>query len=216
MNRWSHCVRAWLALVLLGGAVLFAACYPGDNLEVVEADVVVTLFDEKADFASMQVYAMPDSIVHLVPENGIDDISRDFDTEILNQVAANMSALGFTREVNDPTSADVLMLVAISARNNAGYTGYPWGGYWGWYLPYPPNWGWGWYPWYGGTVYMYRSGTIFMQLIDPALADSTEQKVPTAWVGAMNGIVDGAAVEERIIDGINQAFEQSPYLGAGK
>jgi hypothetical protein len=108
------------------------------------------------------------------------------------------------------------MLVSISARNNVGYTGYPWGGYWGWYLPYPPDWGWGYYPWYGGSIYTYRSGTVFMQMLDPARADSTVQKVPTVWIGAMNGVAEGDDIEERVIDGINQAFEQSPYLGAGK
>jgi Domain of unknown function (DUF4136) len=217
MNRsWSSArVRCRLAMLLC--TLLCAACYPGDTLEVSEADVVVTLFDAEADFASLQIYAMPDSIVHIVPEGATDDISRDFDAEILAQVATNMSGLGFTREMNDPAAADAIMLVSIAAQNNVGYTGYPWGGYWGWYYPYPPNWGWGWYPWYGsGTLYTYRSGTVFMQLRDPERADSTEQKVPTVWVGALNGLVEDDDVEQRIVDGIDQAFAQSPYLGAGK
>jgi hypothetical protein len=204
-------------LVVAAWAV-FVSCYPGDQLTVQEADVVVTLFDGGIDFASKQSYAMPDTIVHIVQGAGvIDDISRDFDTEILDRVASNMGTLGFTREA-DPDNADVLMLVSIAAGEHVGFTGYPWGGYWGWYYPYPPGFGWGYYPWYGGggTVYTYRTGTVFMQMIDHAAADSTLEKVPTIWIGALNGLVEGDAVEERILDGIDQAFDQSPYLGDGK
>lgn len=209
---------AWFALGLVVAYTLaLGSCYPGDQLTVDEADVVVTLFDPDADFATKQSYAMPDSVIHLVPEGGTDDISRDFDAEILAQVVSNMGALGFTRE-GDPDDADVIMLVAITVREQIGYTGNPWGGYWGWYYPYSPGWGWGYYPWYGGggTIYTYRTGTLFMEMIDPAAADSTLEKVPTIWIGALNGMVEGDAVEERIIDGINQAFAQSPYLGDGK
>lgn len=204
--------RLWRVLAAM---LVFGACYPGDQLTVSDADVVVTLFDEDADFAAFSTYAMPDSIIHLSSEAG-DDVSRAYDAEVLAAVESNLAALGFTREIQ-PQDADVLMLVAVTAREEIGYAGYPWGGYWGWYYPYPPAWGWGWYPWYGGggTVYTYRTGTIFMQLLDPARADSSLQQVPTVWIGALNGIVD-EAVEQRILEGIDQAFAQSPYLGEGK
>lgn len=209
----ARVIRLWLALASI---LAFGACYPGDQLTVEEADVVVTIFDEGTDFAAYSTYAMPDSIIHLLPPSGIDNISRSLDAEILAAVESNMLKLGFTEEAV-PTDADVLMLVAATARQEVGYSGYGWGSYWGWYYPYPPSWGWGWYPWYGGgsTVYTYRVGTLFIQMLDPARADSTLEKVPTVWVGALNGIADGA-VEQRIVDGIDQAFEQSPYLGEGK
>jgi hypothetical protein len=206
----------WLGVASL--AVL-GSCYPGDQLTVEEADVVVTLYDQSADFASKQTYAMPDSVIHLVQSGETDDISRAFDDGTLTQVATNMDAMGFTRET-DPALADVIVLVAVTAKEEVGFTGYPWGGYWGWYYPYPPSFGWGYYPWYGGggSVYMYRTGTMFMQMIDPASADSTLAKVPTIWLGALNGIVEGtqAEIQQRIVGGINQAFLQSPYLGEGK
>lgn len=207
---------AWIAVA---SVAVLGSCYPGDQLTVDESDVVVTLFDGSEDFASKQSYAMPDSIIHLVAEGAQDRISRDFDAEILAQVASNMNGIGFTRQT-DPALADVIMLVAVTAQNEVGYTGYPWGGSWGWYYPYPPGWGWGWYPWYGGgsTLYTYRVGTVFMQMLDPARADSTEAKVPTVWIGALNGLVEGtqAEIEDRVVGGINQAFAQSPYLGEGK
>jgi len=209
--------RRLLAAVVAVAIAVVVSCYPGDQLTVEEADVVVTLFDDQTDFGTLQSYAMPDTIVHLVDDGAEDDIRRDFDDEVLAQVEAEMAAMGFTREV-DPNNADALMLLSVATREQVGYTGFPWGGYWGWYYPYPPNWGWGWYPWYGGggTIYTYRTGTVFMQLLDPAQADSIEQKTPTVWVGAINGMIEGTAIEDRIADGIRQAFAQSPYLGEGK
>lgn len=197
-------------------AVLIS-CYPGDQLNVEDADVVVTLFDAQTDFGTLQTYAMPDTIVQLTADSTAGSVRRDFDDEILAQVASEMAALGFTRE-SDPANADAFLLLSVAAREQVGYTGFPWGGYWGWYYPYPPGWGWGWYPWYGGggTIYTYRTGTVFMQLLDPARADSTEEKIPTVWVGAINGMIEGTAIEERIADGIREAFAQSPYLGDGK
>ena len=206
-----------IAAVTMSILGVLVSCYPGDQLTTEEADVVVTLFDDQTDFATLTSYAMPDTIIHLVADSSSDDLRRDFDDEILAQVASEMAAKGFTRE-SDPNNADAFMLVAATTREQVGYTGYPWGGMWGWYLPYPPGWGWGWYPWYGGagTIYTYRSGTIFMQLLDPAQADSTEEKIPTVWIGAVNGLVQGNTIEERIADGIRQAFAQSPYLADGK
>ena len=211
-TRAPQFIRLVLALTALA---LFASCYPGDQLTTEEADVVITLFDESADFSTLTSYAMPDSIVHLESTEE-DNISRAFDDDVLALIASNMGALGFTRE-SDPANADVIMLTAVAVNEQVGYAGYPWGGYWGWYTPYPPNFGWGYYPWYGaGTIYTYRTGTIFIQMLDPARTDSTVSKVPTIWVGALNGLVQGDAVPERIADGINQAFAQSPYLGEGK
>jgi uncharacterized protein DUF4136 len=213
----QHRLGAAIATVMFTVLGALVSCYPGDQLTTEEADVVVTLFDDQTDFSTLQSYAMPDTIIHLVADSSSDDLRRDFDDEILAQVASEMAAKGFTR-ASDPNDADAFLLVSASTREQVGYTGYPWGGYWGWYVPYPPGWGWGWYPWYGGggTIYTYRSGTIFMQLLDPAQADSTEGKIPTVWIGAINGLVQGNTIEERIADGIRQAFLQSSYLADGK
>ncbi len=210
-RRRPTCAAAVLVLAVL------VSCYPGDQLTVEEADVVVTLFDDQTDFAVLQRYAMPDTIIHLEGDDSSDSIRRDFDEDILAQVAAEMAGSGFTRE-SDPNNADVFVLLSASTREQVGYTGYPWSDYWGWYYPYPPGWGWGWYPWYGGggTIYTYRVGTLFLQMLDTAQADSIAGKTPTVWIGAINGMIEGGAVEERIEQGIHQAFRQSPYLADGK
>ena len=47
---------------------------------------------------------------------------------------------------------------------------------------------------------------------DPDLGQNGE-----TWVGAMNGLADGneSTARTRIVGGINQAFDQSPYLSGG-
>jgi len=105
--------------------------------------------------------------------------------------------------------------------DNSYYVWYPGWGYWGWwpgwgYWPgYGPGWGWG-YPGYVGRV-TYETGTVFVDMIDPNdPAPAVEPpEIPVVWTGALRGILSGGAATAatRIVDGLNQAFDQSPYLG---
>src|SRR5262245_39528225 len=112
LARATH-ARLWAAIatVTLTQLGALVSCYPRDTLTAAETEVVVTLFDEQADFATVRSYAMPDTIVHLVADTLGDNIRRDFDDEILAQVESEMAAKGFTRE-SDPNSADAFMLIS--------------------------------------------------------------------------------------------------------
>lgn len=205
--------------ILAGGILLLAislliSCYPGDELTVSDTDTVITLFSKDADFSVQTTYAMDDSIIHLVAEGERDDISRNFDDEILAGIEANMAALGY-QKIDDPATADVNILVAISVRD---YTGYAYtGGYWGyWYGYYPP--GWGWYPYYpsGGYTYSYSIGSIFILMTNPPAVDVNGKPAAPIWIAALNGLADAGSTATRIENGIDQAFAQSKYLGEGK
>lgn len=193
---------------------LFISCYPGDELTVSETDTVVTLFDKTVDFADFDTYAMPDTVIHLVDDGDDDDVSRAYDDEILDNIADNMAALGFTRVV-DPAAADAHILIAATVRDYVGYAYYGW--YWDyWYGGYPPAWGW--YPWYpsGGVAYSYSIGTILVTMTDPDRTDSSGERVPPIWSAGLNGLADKGTNAQRIERGIDQAFAQSRYLGEGK
>ena len=201
------------AFVLLAAAILIS-CYPGDELTVGETDTVVTVFDKNADFTTDSTYAMPDEVLHLVAEGERDDISRAYDASILSDIADNMAKLGYTR-VSDPADADVHVLPAVSVRDYTGYAYY--GGWWSsWYGYYPPSWGW--YPYYPayGVSYEYSIGTLFILMMDPHKTTADDKPVPPIWIGAINGLADKSTNAKRIENGINQAFEQSKYLGEGK
>ncbi|HET6463060.1 MAG TPA: DUF4136 domain-containing protein, partial [Candidatus Krumholzibacteria bacterium] len=166
------------ALVLLAAAI-FISCYPGDELTVSETDTVVTVFDKNADFTADSTYAMPDSVLHIVPEGERDDITRTYDADILADIVDNMTKLGYTR-VSDPAAANVHILPAVNVRDYTGYAYY--GGWWGyWYGYYPPAWGW--YPYYPGygVTYEYSIGTLFILMMDPSKPVVDDKVPPPIW-----------------------------------
>jgi hypothetical protein len=63
-------------------------------------------------------------------------------------------------------------------------------------------------------VTSYKSGTIFISLVDPDVPPATAGNVSTIWAAALNGMLEGTNSEilARINQNITQAFVQSPYL----
>ncbi len=198
-SNWRRRAAAALMAVLCV-AVAFIACYPGDELTVSEADVVVTTFDTDVDFSALASYALVDTVYHLVG-SGTDDISRAYDSQLLAAVRSNMNGLGFT-DVADTNTADVIMVVGVTTAEYQNY--YSYGGCWYYCWGYPPYWG----------TYSYTVGTILVNMT--RRADTGGGRVPVAWLAALNGYSDSSSNLKRIQSGVNQAFAQSKYLGAGK
>jgi hypothetical protein len=196
-------------VILAGAAVvlgLVEACYPGSIENVQETDVVVTRRDTSANFAGFLLYAMPDTVVQINDTaEGSVELSHEFDGLMIATVEQNMAALGYVRVdiPDDPNDLpqdsvpDLLVLVTMVGVDNSYYVWYP---------------GWG----YVGRV-SYETGTVFVDMIDPN--DPTPgvepPEIPVVWTGALRGILSGGAATAatRIVDGLNQAFDQSPYLG---
>ena len=59
-----------------------------------------------------------------------------------------------------------------------------------------------------------RTGTLVVNMIDPAKASENTKQIPTIWLGVINGLAGDtfASTRTRLIDTINQCFVQSPYL----
>ncbi len=51
-------------------------------------------------------------------------------------------------------------------------------------------------------------------MIDPARAVLLDEQIPSIWLGVINGLLDGSqqSTANRISQGIDQMFNQSPYL----
>ena len=49
----------FLAAAVVGCALFFVSCYPGEELTVSDLDVVATFFEADANFATKLDYAMP-------------------------------------------------------------------------------------------------------------------------------------------------------------
>jgi hypothetical protein len=189
-----------LAVVLAcGAATLVASCYPGDSLTVSEADIVVTTFDQDVDFSVLSSYALVDSVFHILGGSD-DDVSRSYDSQILSSIHSNMNALGFV-DTGDTNTADVILVVGATTSEYVDY--YYGGGCWYYCWGYPSYWG----------TYSYTIGTILNMT---RRADTGASRVPVAWLAALNGYSDKNSNAQRIKSGIDQAFAQSKYLGAGK
>ncbi len=186
-------------------ALSLASCYPGGIEYYEDTDVVYTDYEVDYDFLSMSTYSMPDNVVKISGEiiEGEDPefIKEPYNTQIINRIAENMADLGWTRVV-DPADADLVLFPASWTNTTIYY----WYDYWCWYYPYYCGWGWG-YP--SGGVSSYTTGTLVMTLV----ADGEEYVEPSrVWTGAVNGLLSGANNINRIYKGIDQTFEQSPYL----
>jgi hypothetical protein len=210
-RRLLYCVLALMAVAIM----ILAGCYPGEVESVAELDLVTTLYDKNADFAALTTYFMPDTIIHVCDNPEADrtcpsELKRLYDAQILSRIRQNLENMGFT-PATDPQLANVLVAVAASASDYVGYTYYGW---WGGYPGYP---GWGWYYPYYPVPYEFTTGTIYIGMIDPDNADNVNQQLGAVWLAAINGLLgEGGNPQTRITTTIDQAFEQSSYLGEGK
>lgn len=183
--------------------VLLGSCYP-DGVEYYdETDIVYTNYDDQFDFSSKGTYSIPDKIVKIqgdiIQGEPPEFVKEPQNTQMLQKMEANMTALGWTKE-EDPANADLVLFPAVWTNTTIYY----WYDYWCWYYPYYCGWGWG-YP----SVSSYTTGTLVMTLV----ADGEEFIDPSqVWTGAANGLLSGAYNTSRVNKAIDQAFEQSPYL----
>ena len=202
------------------GLAVLAACAPDTGLNSVDDyDVVVTLYDKTADFGAISTYLMPDSIVHFEDDqNPGKALSREYDDLILERVEYNLQAIGYRKET-DPENREPDLYVLVSATSSLWYAaGYSWWPRWGWW-PYWPGGSSDWIfmgPYYGGgRTYQFSTGTLLVDMADNRDVEEDEDP-PGIWTGAINGILEegSSSSAQRLVDLIDRAFYQSPYLGA--
>ena len=202
---------AWLALAAI-------ACYPDRSVDsTTEFAAVTTLYDKAAPFQSITKYALPDTVLY-VPKEEDKEVPEVTQAAILSAIRTNLNSLGWS-EVVAPTQnnpVDVYVTAAVASQTYVGWV-YDYWGYWGWYPYWPPGYGpgygWGypgyWYP------YSYTTGSVILGMIHN-VPQVSGQRVPLIWTGAVNGVLADATTNIAIATaGINQAFEQSPYLRTG-
>lgn len=208
----------FLALGILGSWIL-VSCTPGGAEYIDELDIVYTNYDVNYDFGSKGTFAVPDKIVKIEGQfiNGAggdyepEFVSPAYTTAILASIRNNMRNAGFT-EVDKSANPDLIILPSVIQTEQLFFY-YDWW-YWNWYYP---GWGsgWGWYypDYFPPQVSSVRTGSLLMQMTDPASVSETD-KISVVWTGVVNGLLEGntSSINNRINDSIDQAFEQSPYL----
>lgn len=202
----------FLLLFGLSSAVFLWSCYPDSGLTSMgDYDLVLTQYDPDQDFSEFSTYILPDSIIHIVPEGEEDDVTREYDEQILERIEQNMNAFGYTKMVPAPgDTADVYLFVTATVTNWKGYAYYPgYGGWWGW-------WGYPGYPYYPGYAvpYTFSTGSVVIEWSDSDDYDPDEGRAPIRWGGVLNGLLDDSKtnIMYRLDRDIDQCFKQSPYL----
>jgi hypothetical protein len=225
MSRSSRTItRKQASLLLLSGVlsllVVLTACHPGGIDTVEETDIVLTHYDSEAQFGALLTYILDGDVIEIRdPDSTEDPYDGRFDDAILNTIKTNMNNLNYTEidsNTVDPgdegTWPDMVVRASVTSDTNwILYSYYPW----------YPGWGWGccWYPYWPTTgAVSYQAGTVFVDMFDITRLEQVNPDsvyVPIAWDGLLNGVAEGSTQqsESRIINSINQMFQQSPYLG---
>jgi hypothetical protein len=193
-------------------ALIMAGCYPKGPVYVTDTDMVLTTYSDTFDFGAAQTYFLFDTIISI---EGADPVSEQYSNAIISEIEANMTNLGYTRNIDKPQEPDIFITTTAWTQTSTDfyYSGYD---YWGYGYPgYGVGYGWG-YPYYGwATAYSYSSGTILIEMSDGKNIDTENQIIPVVWMAVINGLVqnnNASDVQSRIQTTIDQAFEQSPYI----
>jgi hypothetical protein len=208
--RPTH-ARYFVLLILLSW---LAACDElPDADETLDEDVVITLRDPAADFASFQTFALSEVRAAKVDVLGqVSDEALDGPTaeSALRHVSALLSARGY-RQVEPAQAPELGLHVGavegtrtVSISNQ--YWGPSYGGSWGYpgagiYYPFSFN-------------YAYRTGVISLTLLD-LRAPPGPDGLRVVWTALAYGVfrLRASPSPERVESAIDQAFQQSPYLG---
>ena len=205
------------AIALMSCALFMSSCTTDYDLQVKDYDTALTLYNKNVDFGSYKYFLMPDTIIHIVPEGGNDDISRKYDVVVRQNIVSNFEARGYVRILDTLTNkADFVVLLTAYSSEYVGYY-YDYWYYWGWYPYYPYSPGWGYYPPSGGT-YSYTTGTLVVSMMDPLQNDPNGKKVLPVWWGHITGLLGDtyASSQTRILNALNALYAQSPYLVSGQ
>ena len=209
MSIW----KGTLSALVLGAIVLLQSCYPKGAEFVDELDLVRTTYDEQYDFGTKTTFLISDQI----PKIGTDPIeyvNAATTAKVIAAIVKNMEDQGYTKEVDINADPDIFItMAALEVKTTVVGCGGGWGGY------YPPGWGYPGYPGYGGcwypVGYSYTTGTLLISLWDKdSLPDMENDPTVPEWSAGINGLLQGSqsSIDIRIVNSINQAFRQSPYI----
>ena len=197
-------------------AVAFCACQKEPSTSGLHKDYLVyTAYDTEADFGAVDTYYLPDSILLIGGADKTEYWKDGNALEIVNTVASRMNAAGYTRtEDKDAASVGLQLSYVQKVTYFVGYD-YP---YWWWYYPYywtPGYWGdWlGWhYPY--RVYYGYTAGSLLIEMLDLQADQQSGKKLPVIWDSYIGGLLTSSESlnQQRTLDAVEQAFDQSPYL----
>jgi hypothetical protein len=212
LNKLKNMKRFHLLLLV---TVLLSSCYryPSIDARQEDRDLTLTFYDSLANFNEYTTVAVSDTVSLLKIVNGspVDSVvGEPYSSTIINSVTNNMIALGYTI-VGENENPDLVMALSVVDSEIDG-----------WYQSgdcyYPPYWGWGYYGWgycYAYPVYYYdRLGSAVIDMIDLKNYSGVGD-YKGLWHASIQSYLDKSldnTIDARLKSGIQEAFDQSPYL----
>jgi Domain of unknown function (DUF4136) len=205
-----------LKLLLFFAAISsISACKKNpDTSKLSAAFVVSTSRAKDANFSSYSTFFISDTISYVSNTNSNDTIiTGAAAATIIGEIKSQMTARGYTfvsRSQNPDLGMRALALKSVNAGVVYppgwwwGYPGYPGGCYWGCYPPYYPL---------PPTVYSYTVGDFITETFDVKNEDANNN-LQAIWYIQLSGVLSStdATNVNRTVEGIQQAFVQSPYI----
>ena len=216
LPRSAMCLRTVGSIVFLG---LIASCAPASpSDEALASSIVITLRAPQANFTAYRTYHLRPVIRELTTDGtGMATLDPTLAAPLLDETRKQMSARGY-EAMDVATGADLaLEMVYVSSEWVSTYC-YSWWDpyYWG----YP---GYSYYPYYNCTGATWQTNTLATMMTDLRSAGEARargatpsrqtQVVSGIWFSGISGLLISASDSlQKGIDGIDQAFAQSPYL----
>ena len=204
-------ILSFLAIFLIPTSViLIEGCYPNNDITIEDSDIVFTTYNDSVNYGALSTYFMPDTVLPIVDPDDPEDYSNPYQSLMLNTVASNMAAYGYTRVDTTGNTPDVAVVLSVVTTTNVNvgwyypYWGYGWGYWGGWYYPYYPP-----IPYYTS----YTTGTLVINMFHRQIV-GTDTITTQYWSAASNGILESSTsnMENRIKSVIDQAFIQTPQI----
>ncbi len=222
-------------LIALGISFIFS-CSPYDSVYTDELDATITVYDTTyTHFGEYKTFAIRDSVI-LIHNDWLTDAevtnwysNGGSSDQIRAMVLKKFQELGYT-QVTDTANADYLVNMSMFAIEYTSYYYYYPGWWWGYPGYWPPYWGpyyknnkstaginyyYPWYPYYPSyTYYTSYEGLLLLELIDKNSVNDSDPQIRFVWEAGVQGSLtsDKSYNQQRIQRGLDEAFEQSPYL----
>jgi len=225
MNR----TKFKFVMLFITTSLLFS-CYPDDNTDIDDLDTVTTV-SKDADFNTAPTSAMilwkvaelkgedgnnipyhgeidkeilNTTLDNLVDLYGVDNVYIFSETESPSPTPSNsqVSIYALNGNNSEPDfDAGIIAAIVLREHTEVGWVwpGYPWWGCWYcWYTPIP-------------VVVDYEVGTVIVSMMDHR---QNGNDLEPSWMALIRGLPssNGSFNGDRTVSGIDQAYEQSPYL----
>ena len=204
-----------LMLALGIGGLASCTKEPLKNLTAEESRIYITDHDSSVNFSSFKTFSIVDTVSIIEDGQLSGKQLTAWDASILNAVAAEMNARGYT-QVSRSQNPDLGVNVSRIYNTYNGVMSYPdyWGGYGSYYDPF--YWGYPGSSYYFPqrySIYQITEGAASIDLLDLETASTTKQ-IRGVW----NGLIRGTGVfnVNNAPSQVRALFDQSPYLKANQ